>query len=1355
MKKTILALALLLAAVSVGAQTGIATSISAALPEVVSASSMPSSPATNRVVLVYDAASSSVCTGTGTTRVWCVWTGAAWVPIGGGGGGAITVEEADGSPSVNPTTILQFDQADGFSVVDEGAGQAQVDFAPATDSVGIDALDDDLNSPSAGDFVVVEIGGVSFDFVTPDAGTDVAADLEEEDHAAEHADGAADELAATNLASPCTDLQVLGGTAVVGGVECQVDDVGTDTLDDLSDDQIGALLDVSETGADIGEALLNDGAGAWAPSAATVCLSTDVNCPSDEVGVASVADGTGIDGTAGEGGTYTPTLDPTEVGDLTWGDNSDASVVQAVDPTGTTNPAWTYTDGSADLTTGTLKQGGAAVILEGDSRLSDARTPTAHASSHEDAGGDEVSVAALSGRLADPQGVYTHATDCTALTTGVSGDLCVELDADELYSCQPTAGGCDTPGEWILTGDGGGGGNAFTTIGVATADTSTDDLTVTDSSTIDFVTTNDPEDLTASFLPAGVGDATWADGTDASVLWTVNQSGIVIGDPTVAFGDGTITVGGPAGTSLVLPSQNDKTSPTLCFGDCDTGILEAADDVVLVSVDSKNHVTFTTGYTRFWVNDSSPNNPSIRHEVSLATNPVYTIDHATVDTGIGGTTTGSDLISLIVAGVGAFQVVHDGTSTTTTAAGTALQASNVLQADADGDATMNFFVDSTGRSQFDALDDGTPDVFIEEGTTGQPNIYGTNRLRLGSRSTTIGIDLDNNYTQIRGNGLIIFNETTSGNDLKLDAGLLELGDGYNLAWEGATDDDIRFTMSATDPTSAHVIDWPDDDLANLDIFIGDGAGSVAYVAAPSGGTDGCSNGTTDKVLFQASTRTWSCGTDAGAGGGMTSFDVQGDDGAPNVTITDGNTLVVSGGSGITTEDGDAGADTLSIACDAAAAATPGCLELDNHLGGTAAAPTVVDVACSGSCIADAEVDSDLTIDQTTAGTFTLDLDDPLTNEGRIGWDAAANRIRVGETGGVVTFYSGDHFAPTAGVATDHGATSVTEADLASEDYGDFTCGAGADDCDLNSGVVDTTALADGSADQVDVDDTDTLAGNPDHGADSVWFATTGLIFEGLTAGADTNEGLLKSADISGGDKTWTLPNETGTICTDGSVCSGYEPSGSYSGVGGCTNQFARTLNDAAAPTCETVLDTDAEASFVHTDEASTWASAGTQVINDPLQVYPDGTNGVQVSAAGLLSKTGTGSVQADDVVCTTCVGAGEFGAQSIDGDDVATTVAGRSLTMDTAATPDEIDADVELYEHTKCINVDPTATATDWLFFRADGIPIVFDPGGTDCGTLSTTGTGGGAIYLTNGERDYAVLLAVFGFIDGVLLWTL
>jgi prepilin-type N-terminal cleavage/methylation domain-containing protein len=46
-----------------------------------------------------------------------------------------------------------------------------------------------------------------------------------------------------------------------------------------------------------------------------------------------------------------------------------------------------------------------------------------------------------------------------------------------------------------------------------------------------------------------------------------------------------------------------------------------------------------------------------------------------------------------------------------------------------------------------------------------------------------------------------------------------------------------------------------------------------------------------------------------------------------------------------------------------------------------------------------------------------------------------------------------------------------------------------------------------------------------------------------------------------------------------------------------------------------------------------------------------------------------------------------------------------------------------------------------WVMFRADGIPLTFDAA---C-NLGTIGSGGGAVYVTNGSRDYAVVLSPLG----------
>jgi hypothetical protein len=59
---------------------------------------------------------------------------------------------------------------------------------------------------------------------------------------------------------------------------------------------------------------------------------------------------------------------------------------------------------------------GADAVTPDDSRLSDARTPTSHASSHQNGNGDEISVAGLSGLLADAQTPLAHTHPLAEIT---------------------------------------------------------------------------------------------------------------------------------------------------------------------------------------------------------------------------------------------------------------------------------------------------------------------------------------------------------------------------------------------------------------------------------------------------------------------------------------------------------------------------------------------------------------------------------------------------------------------------------------------------------------------------------------------------------------------------------------------------------------------------------------------------------------------------------------------------------------------------------------------------------------------------------------------------------------------------
>jgi hypothetical protein len=101
-----------------------------------------------------------------------------------------------------------------------------------------------------------------------------------------------------------------------------------------------------------------------------------------------------------------------------------------------------------------------------------------------------------------------HATDCTAITDGLSGEICYEQDSNRLFVCEPTAGGCDTPGEWIETG-GGGGAPAFSAI---TGGTNTAALVIGGGGTLG---TSGTGTITANTIASSAGAAPTVSGTIA------------------------------------------------------------------------------------------------------------------------------------------------------------------------------------------------------------------------------------------------------------------------------------------------------------------------------------------------------------------------------------------------------------------------------------------------------------------------------------------------------------------------------------------------------------------------------------------------------------------------------------------------------------------------------------------------------------------------------------------------------------------------------------------------------------------------------------------------------------------------
>jgi prepilin-type N-terminal cleavage/methylation domain-containing protein len=83
--------------------------------------------------------------------------------------------------------------------------------------------------------------------------------------------------------------------------------------------------------------------------------------------------------------------------------------------------------------------------------------------------------------------------------------------------------------------------------------------------------------------------------------------------------------------------------------------------------------------------------------------------------------------------------------------------------------------------------------------------------------------------------------------------------------------------------------------------------------------------------------------------------------------------------------------------------------------------------------------------------------------------------------------------------------------------------------------------------------------------------------------------------------------------------------------------------------------------------------------------------------------------------------------------------------------------DTGAVDHTSGSSFQTAAgVSTTWVMFLGNGLPVTFD---TAC-NIDPVGTAGGAIYLTNGQRDYAIVLSPLGavrvhaFEKGTNQWT-
>lgn len=180
-------------------------------------------------------------------------------------------------------------------------------------------------------------------------------------------------------------------------------------------------------------------------------------------------------------------------------------------------------------------------------------------------------------------------------------------------------------------------GQAASTTYSGTVELATDTESVT--GTLDTVVCT-PGNLTARLAaPGAIGGTTPA----AGAFTTLSASGLI-------SANGGVTLG--AADHLVLPLHDDAATPTLGFGDGDSGFYERVEDYLAIA---------TGGFHRWDITGniyaaSSGRAGLIGGSDASATNPTFLPSHSDADTGIGHAA--ADQLSLIAGGIEGLRITE-------------------------------------------------------------------------------------------------------------------------------------------------------------------------------------------------------------------------------------------------------------------------------------------------------------------------------------------------------------------------------------------------------------------------------------------------------------------------------------------------------------------------------------------------------------------------------------------------------------------------------------------------------------------------------------------------------------------------
>ena len=532
-----------------------------------------------------------------------------------------------------------------------------------------------------------------------------------------------------------------------------------------------------------------------------------------------------------------------------------------------------------------------------------------------------------------------------------------------------------------------------------------------------------------------------------------------------------------------------------------------------------------------------------------------------------------------------------------------------------------------------------------------------------------------------------------------------------FVWEGTGIDANDLSINApANPTVNQTFTFPDDNIADDDLLLGSGAGTFTYTALVD------SDGATQKLQYDVTTNAFSAGTD---------------DDVP--------------------ESGD-----FAAATDLDAAGAISCTDCLN-------ATEIEDiyVLIAGDVITgsldfdDGTTDSPRVLFRVQTGTlwniYAEDTDDDLQIEVDSGVEEIVDFNNIGAGSVSITIdgtYTGTNVTSGADPGHTHTTASVSGLDI-SDDL-NLTCGTNCtlagdeisvDDVfvlvagdvmtgnlDLDDGITDSPRILFrvqvGTLWNIYAEDTDDdLQIEVNTGVDenldivNTGAGTIDVTIDSLATGganecieADTNGLLVLTGGLCGtssGDITDVGPGYAdGAAFTDGVVSTGSIML-VWEGTGLDTNEL--TISAPANPAVDQL--------FTFPDD---------QLADDDL-IVANGAGTFEYKALTDCDGANINRLQYDTTAnvfsCDTDpVAAGEYAAASIDGDDIATSLAGDHLTL-TAASPDTLDLDANVTNHiVSMILTDPT-TADDALLQHkfASTVTIVRVSCDTDVATSTVT----------------------------------